>query len=143
MAGPAVPVQPPRACDTRTESPLLLEFVVTVCISFLVLLALLYSLEYYLRCFVVVPDSDPKTIADRIYRTISVLSPKDVFSVTVVCAGVVFGAMGLVAWLRSGSVLERDVEDGASADLAPELERDGKSGVAFRIASQHPSNLGL
>ncbi|KAJ7762929.1 hypothetical protein B0H16DRAFT_1528179 [Mycena metata] len=97
----------PPTTTITTISTLLREFTITVVLSFLCLLALLFTIQYHIRLFLGggelpscpsctrAPTPCPHTDTDT--RVFVSLSPLDVLKITTVCALFVFVSMELVA----------------------------------------------
>ncbi|KAF7296944.1 hypothetical protein MIND_00926200 [Mycena indigotica] len=121
---------PPRR-KSADDSQLLLEFTITVLLSFVVLLALLYAVEYYLRLFLTAHPTAPYW-AGQLLDTLAGLSPLDVLQVTTGCAGVVFGTMEGVRRLRLAR-RPRRIRRRMDAELGNAEEADAKGSIGSDV----------
>ncbi|KAJ7050675.1 hypothetical protein C8F01DRAFT_1177767 [Mycena amicta] len=115
--------------------PLVFEFGVTVVLSFLILLAILYTLEYHIRLFLST-QSTPSPCAESLLSTLSALSPLDVLKVTSGCAALVFAAIECIARIssRGKRATARDVEAAAGSEYLP--RSDAKTETATETSRQ-------
>ncbi|KAJ6540733.1 hypothetical protein B0H19DRAFT_1381691 [Mycena capillaripes] len=100
MAGDSSPPAPLRL----RLATILREFIITVVLAFLCLLAILHTVQYHVRIFL--SDAPPSTdLASspcaRVSLHLAALSPLDVLKITVICAALVFLGMEAAARILS------------------------------------------
>ncbi|KAJ7635471.1 hypothetical protein DFH06DRAFT_1220644 [Mycena polygramma] len=116
-----MPVDSPAPLSRRVAD-LLREFIITVALSSMVLLVILYTVQYHVWLFV--REAQPCTSCTpctRVSLHLAALSPLDVVKITTVCAALVFIGMEVAArillcmgWIpRSTRMADAEAEVGA------------------------------
>ncbi|KAJ6461858.1 hypothetical protein C8R47DRAFT_1327371 [Mycena vitilis] len=127
---------------SRRAADLLREFIITVALSSVVLLTILYTVQYHVWLFLrEAPPCAERTSCTpctRVSLHLAALSPLDVVEITTVCAALVFIGMEVVArillllgWTPRCTRTPDAEADGSGIERG-EMRRDEKAGLIPR-----------